>query len=259
MCCDAWTVRASRAMRGSASAYSLGLCVCCDVNGNVTRPGWGGRGSHNDVTIQLHLIFNLDQLPTVVYDYCRRANKMPNKLAGTPTYQIWRGMKRRCYRVTATDYAAYGGCGVVVCSGWKTSFTVFLEDMGERPGDGYSIDRKDGDGHYSCGRCSECVSNGWPSNCRWATHAEQRRNQKNVRMLTFRGETTCLKDMAEKYGMSKGVLHSRLASGWSLGDALLTPVRQWRENQQFYHVPEPERDAEWRRDAERRAARANGT
>lgn len=180
---------------------------------------------------------------------------MPNKLAGTPTYEIWRGMKRRCSRVAAKDYAAYGGRGIVVCGGWKTSFAVFLEDMGERPSSDHSIDRKDGDGHYSCGHCEECVANGWVANCRWATRAEQRRNQKDVRFLEFRGDRLCLKDMAEKYGMRKGILHSRLAAGWSLSDALLTPVRQWLGDQKFNQVAEEDRNAEWRRDAERRKGR----
>lgn len=152
---------------------------------------------------------------------------MPSKFAGTPTYEIWRGMKRRCRRVGAKDYAAYGGRGIVVCDSWNSSFAAFLEDMGERPSSDHSIDRKEGDGNYSCGHCDECVAKGWPANCRWATRAEQRRNQKGVRFLEFRGERLCLKDMAEKYGMTKGVLHGRLEAGWDLQLALLTPVRQW--------------------------------
>lgn len=181
---------------------------------------------------------------------------MPNKLAGTPTYEIWRGMKRRCHRIGARDYAAYGGRGVVVCGGWRSSFAAFFEDMGERPSSGHSIDRIDGDGNYSCGHCEECVSRGWQANCRWATRAEQRRNQKDVRFLEFRGDRLCLTDMAAKYGMTKSQLHNRLASGWSLSDALLTPVRQWLGDSRFNQVPESERDAEWRRDAERRASRS---
>ena len=43
-------------------------------------------------------------------------------LLGRLLYEIWRGMKRRCFRVTATDYAAYGGRGIVVCCGWRGSF-----------------------------------------------------------------------------------------------------------------------------------------
>jgi len=180
---------------------------------------------------------------------------MPNKLAGTPTYQIWRGMKRRCFQSGDNDYAAYGGRGIVVCGGWKSSFAAFLGDMGDRPDSDHSIDRKDGDGHYSCGHCEECVANGWPANCRWATRAEQRRNQKNVRILEFRGDRLCLKDMATKYGMTKTQLHNRLAAGWSLSDALLTPVREWKGDRKFHQVPESKRDWDWHRDAKRRANR----
>ena len=38
----------------------------------------------------------------------------------------------------------------------------------------------------------ECVANGWPANCRWATRAEQRRNQKDVRFLESRGALDCV-------------------------------------------------------------------
>lgn len=170
-------------------------------------------------------------------------------------YSIWRGIKKRCYLKSHRAYPGYGGRGIVICSGWRSSFKSFFADMGERPSLDHSIDRIDGDGNYSCGHCEECLLKGWTANCRWATRAEQRRNAKNIRMLTFQGETMCLKDMAGKYGMTKGQLHSRLEAGWSLQEALLTPVRQWLGDKKFHQVPESERNAEWRRDAERRASR----
>lgn len=174
-------------------------------------------------------------------------------------YGIWKGMKDRCYSERSRGYKDYGGRGIVVCSGWKSSFNSFFTDVGARPSLDHSIDRRDGNLNYSCGHCEECVANGWPANCRWATRAEQRRNARNIRMLEFRGESLCLKDMATKYGMTKTQLHNRLAAGWSLSDALLTPVRQWQGDRTFHQVPESERDTEWRRDAERRANRQAGT
>lgn len=170
-------------------------------------------------------------------------------------YGIWEGMKDRCYKPRTRGYANYGGRGIAVCSGWKSSFKSFFADMGARPSLDHSIDRRDGDKHYSCGHCDECVANGWTANCRWATRAEQRRNARNIRMLTFQGETMCMADWAKRKRMSKAALSARL-DRMSVEDALRLPVRDWRGDRKFNQVPESERDAEWRRDAERRAARS---
>lgn len=40
-------------------------------------------------------------------------------------YQIWRGMKRRCYEKNAMGYNLYGAKGVTVCEEWKTSYSAF--------------------------------------------------------------------------------------------------------------------------------------
>lgn len=178
-------------------------------------------------------------------------------MEGSLEHRVWRGIKRRCYQVSARGYSNYGGRGIVMCSGWKSSFKSFFADMGERRSTAYSIDRKDGDGNYSCGHCEECLANGWTANCRWATSSEQRRNSKDIRMLTFQGETMCMADWAKRKGMSKGALSARLDK-MSVEEALRKPVRECRRDQQFYQVPESERDAEWHRDAERRAARLAG-
>lgn len=148
-------------------------------------------------------------------------------MADSPEHGIWEGMKDRCYKPRQRGYANYGGRGIAVCSGWRSSFKAFLGDMGERPSDSHSIDRIDGDGHYSCGHCEECVANGWPANCRWATRAEQRRSQRNIRMLTFQGETMCMADWAKRKGMSKAALSARLDK-MSVEAALREPVREWR-------------------------------
>ena len=80
-------------------------------------------------------------------------------------YKSWDGMKSRCLNPNNDKYERYGGRGIKVCDRWANSFKDFLTDMGKRPSKKYSIDRIDNDGNYE------------PSNCRWATKAEQECNK----------------------------------------------------------------------------------
>jgi hypothetical protein len=127
----------------------------------------------------------------------------------TPTYQAWEGMIQRCTNPRAKKFADYGGRGITVCERWR-DFTNFLADMGERP-DGMELDRIDNDGPYS------------PENCRYATRAQQTRNKRNNRLVTFNGETLCLMDWSARTGISFPNLRYRIESGWSAEKALTTP------------------------------------
>lgn len=131
-----------------------------------------------------------------------------------PLFNTWRCMKSRCMWPGNKVFARYGGRGIRVCERWM-SFSAFVEDMSPRPSPKHSLDRIDKDGHYE------------PSNVRWATQAEQLRNQQRTRNLTFRGKTQCLTDWAAEAGLSKSVLRTRLdLLGWPLERALTTPVRR---------------------------------
>jgi hypothetical protein len=73
----------------------------------------------------------------------------------------------RCTNPKQKNWEAYGGRGIAVCERWRgdRGFQNFLSDMGMRP-EGQTLERVNVDGNYQ------------PSNCRWATYSEQRRNQR---------------------------------------------------------------------------------
>lgn len=80
-------------------------------------------------------------------------------------FNSWRAMKERCNDPKHTHYQYYGARGIKVCGRW-INFQSFLDDMGLKPTQSHSLDRINVDGDYE------------PSNCRWATPAEQANNKR---------------------------------------------------------------------------------
>jgi hypothetical protein len=125
--------------------------------------------------------------------------------ARTILFHTWYAMKKRCSDPKAVGYKHYGGRGIKVCARWRDSFDAFVEDMGPRPEGAfdsgrsrYSIDRIDVNGDYE------------PSNCRWATMEEQKRNRTDNRWLTIGGRTMIATDWAREVGISTELLSWRL-------------------------------------------------
>lgn len=131
----------------------------------------------------------------------------------TAEYQCWLGILRRCNDASRPDYPNYGGRGIRVCTRWQ-KFENFLADMGQRPDRDHSIDRINLNGNYE------------PSNCRWASRKEQNRNSRRNHMVTLRGETKCLAEWIERYGMATSTVEGRMRRGWSAERALTTPPQR---------------------------------
>jgi len=93
-----------------------------------------------------------------------RTSSYKHGWSNTPTHRTWTAMHSRCRDPRNASFPRYGAKGVTVCDRWL-DFLNFLADMGARPGLDWSIDRIDGTGNYE------------PSNCRWATRAQQNANQ----------------------------------------------------------------------------------
>lgn len=86
----------------------------------------------------------------------------------TPEYRAWQAMKNRCLNPKANDWHYYGGRGITVHERWLT-YDNFLLDVGRRPSDLHTLDRKDVNKGYS------------KKNCRWATRRQQSQNRTDTR------------------------------------------------------------------------------
>lgn len=186
-----WTVQ-------SYSGAGKWLCRCdCGVSGAV-QTGTLTNGRSTSCGCKRREIAASKSL---IHGHATRRN-------WSPTYQTWASMIDRCRR---SKFSNYVGRGIVVCARWL-KFKNFFEDMGVRPA-GTTLERIDNNGNYE------------PTNCKWATKAEQNRNKRNNRNLTVNGRTMCVIDWAKETGLPSRTIYSRKRLGWS-DDEAVSPTRR---------------------------------
>lgn len=102
-----------------------------------------------------------------------------------------------------------------------------MEDVGPRPSKLHTLERIDNNGDYE------------PGNVRWATRAEQMRNTRANRNITFSGETMCLMDWAKRLGVSCSAMRGRFRRRWSIEKALTTPPDLTKAHRALPKPPPP--------------------
>lgn len=136
-----------------------------------------------------------------------------HNMSRTKIYKVWASMVSRCSNPDDHAFEHYGARGINVCDQWKASFARFLEDMGQRPTDGHSIERVNNDLGYG------------PGNCVWIKQERQAQNTRKVRRFSFRGSVMTLRQISEHYGMPLASLNRRLEAGWTIERAVMQPLR----------------------------------
>ena len=130
-----------------------------------------------------------------------------------PEYSVWASMKRRCSSEKDPAYKNYGGRGIKVCEPWL-DFKNFIKDMGLRPSENHTLERKNNELGYE------------PSNCVWATRMEQGSNRRNNKKIEFQGQCLTYSEWARKSGISQSQIGWRIKSGWNPIDAISVPTRR---------------------------------
>jgi hypothetical protein len=137
-----------------------------------------------------------------------------HNLSRHPLFQRWQAMMNRCYEETNVSYRNYGERGITVCREWHdvANYIAWAEQQGWS--EGLTIDRINND----LGYC--------PSNCRLASMTEQGNNRRNNHILEYRGKSQTVAQWSRELGIRIGTIFNRLRLGWTVEDALRTPVKQ---------------------------------
>ncbi len=139
-----------------------------------------------------------------------KASNTSHGMRGTQTYEIWCGIKKRCYNRQHVHYNDYGGRGITMCEEWRKNFEAFYHDMGERPSPQHSIDRRDNDKGY------------FKENCRWATQVEQQNNTRKNIFYLHDGVYKTLATWCRELKLDYRIVYQRIQRyGWSFEKAIV--------------------------------------
>lgn len=135
-------------------------------------------------------------------------------LRETDLYEVWKSMRSRCFSKSNASYERYGARGITICDDWMEFKPFYDWAMSNGYKNGLTIERIDNDGNYE------------PSNCKWATYAEQALNRSSNNLISYKGMVQTIKEWADLYNINYGTLRSRICRyKWSIKRALETPVK----------------------------------
>lgn len=107
-----------------------------------------------------------------------------------PLYNVYYGMRYRCYNEKSEAYERYGGRGITVCKRWmqkRKGFIKFYEWAIEKGWkEGLELDRKNNDGRYS------------PENCRFVTPEVNSNNRRDNVTVLYKNKKVNFRDLWKK-------------------------------------------------------------
>lgn len=144
--------------------------------------------------------------------YTTHGFKRSNSKIERNFYQLWLGIKTRCYNKKSFPYKDYGGRGIIMSNEWL-NFENFKNDMWPTYKAGLTIEREDVNGNY----CKE--------NCKWIPRSEQANNRRcSIWIETEQGRMT-VQQAAKIAGISWPAMYVRVKKNWPINKLLLPRIK----------------------------------
>ena len=143
-------------------------------------------------------------------------------------YRKWKNIKARCQCGYGLNKKHYLEKGISVCSEWLHNPKAFIEwALSHGWEKGLEIDRIDNSQGYS------------PTNCRWVTHKINCRNKTINHLIVYKGESLCITGWAEKLGVKRGKIRSRLRrmSPEETIESIITDITKFPKHLRIRQVP----------------------
>ena len=119
-------------------------------------------------------------------------------LTKTRLFNIWAGMKNRCYNKNKKEYSRYGEKGIGICDEWRNNFMNFYRwALSNGYKENLTLDRIKNDKGYS------------PENCRWADRKTQTLNRSVTKFIEIDGKQYTVPDLSRIYGININCLYAR--------------------------------------------------
>ena len=160
--------------------HGFWFCRCsCPERFLVIVSGDHLRSGHSKSCGCLHIELSAQQL--LKHGNAGGKDKVPS-----PEYRSYKSARNRCNNPNNAGYSYYGGRGIKFLF---DSFKEFYQEVGPRPSLKHSLDRVDNDLGYQKG------------NIRWATAAEQCRNQRPRKKLPATKQPTRVAPLANAHSL----------------------------------------------------------
>lgn len=132
-------------------------------------------------------------------------------------YEIWKGIKARCFNINSKDYRNYGGRGITICDEWL-DYNVFSNwAIYNKYINGLTIERIDVNGNYC------------PENCCWIENKYQGQNTRKVKRFIYNEKSYTIRQLSENFNVNYYTLKARLTQyGWDIEKAINEPVSKGR-------------------------------